>query len=125
MSQRVIKEKRLEYLLDRMKSEPMNNHQMADAICCDLKCAQKYITELRFKKKIYIEKYERRSGSYAVYYMAGNKPDAIRPEPISQVESNKRYKAKTARVTNFNEKLGNYKFVPRMDIAASWLRNPC
>ena len=43
MKQREIKEKRLEYLLDRMKSEPMNCHQMADLLCCHIKCAQKYI----------------------------------------------------------------------------------
>lgn len=125
MNQKEIKDKRIEYLLDRMKAEPMNNHQMADLLCCSIKCVQKYITELRFKKMIYIEKYERRTGSYGVYYMAGNKPDAERPAPLSQIEYNERYKARNARVTKFNEKLTNFKFVPRMDIAASWLKNPC
>lgn len=57
--------------------------------------------------------------------MAGNKPDAERPAPLSQIEYNERYKARNAKVSKSKEKLLNFKFVPRMDIAASWLKNPC
>ncbi len=125
--QQVVKEKRVAYLLDLMRKEPMNCHQMADAVNTNVKCVSKYITELKFKKKIYIAKYERRAGAYGVFYMAGNLPDAIKPIPLSQKEYNERYKARNARVTKFNaeKKAENFKFIPRMDIAASWMFNPC
>lgn len=124
-AQQVVKEKRIEFLLKRMEKEPMNCHQMADAVNTNVKCVSKYITELKFKKKIHIHKYERRSGSYGVFYMAGNLPYAPKPVPLSQQEYNKRYKAKHNRITKFTQDSRSFKFIPRMDIAASWMFNPC
>lgn len=114
-----MKQKRIEYLLERMKTEPMNRHQMADALGMSLKSVCKYITEMRFFKKIHIYKYERSVGQFTVFYMTGNKPDAQKPSAYSQEEYNRKFKLKA------KEPLRRiHKFTPRMDIAASWLNNP-
>jgi hypothetical protein len=111
------KEKRIQYLLLRMQKEPMNVHQMADAVHMSHKSVSKYITELRLKKMIYIARYDRNSiGAYTVNYMTGNFPDVVKPVPLSQQEYNKRYKERTQRKPN--------KFIPRPDYAAHWLFNP-
>jgi len=113
------KKQRIEYLLERMKKEPMNRHQMADAIGMNLKSACKYITEMRFFKKIHIYKYERTTGQFTVYYMTGNFPDAIKPLAYSQEEYNKKFKLKTREPIR-----KKVKFTPRPDYAAHWLFNP-
>lgn len=118
MNQKELKKQRIEHLLTLISKEPMNCHQMADAVNVSIKSFSKYLTELRFKKMVHIAKYERNSiGAYTVYYMAGNFPDAIKPLPMSQKEYNDKYKAKTKRPKAS-------KFVPRPDYAAHWLFNP-
>ncbi len=114
-----MKKQRIEFLLERMKTDPMNRHQMADAVGMSVKSVCKYITEMRFFKKIHIYKYERTVGQYTVYYMTGNQPDAPKPLAYSQEEYNKKYKLKTKEHVR-----RPHKFVPTMDIAASWMRNP-
>lgn len=118
MNQKELKKQRIEYLLARISKEPMNCHQMADAINISIKSFSKYLTELRFKKMVHIARYDRNSiGSYTVYYMAGNFPDVVKPLPLSQTEYNKKYKEKTKRPKPS-------KFTPRPDYAAAWLFNP-
>ena len=114
-----LKQKRIEYLLERMKREPMNRHQMADAVGMSVPSVCKYITEMRFRRKIHIYKYERTSGQFTVYYMTGNHPDAPRISAASQDEYNKKYKLKTREPIK-----KSYKFNPRPDYAAAWLFNP-
>lgn len=115
----IEKRKNFELLLAKMKVQAMNRHEMADNLKMNVKSFARYITELRFYKKIYIAKYERSHvGSYAVYYMAGNLPDAMKPVPLTQKEYNERYKAKKPRA------LKATKFTPRPDFAAHWLFNP-
>ena len=120
MSQREMKQKRIQYLLLRMNKEPMNCHQMADAVNMSIKSFSKYLTEMRFKKQVYIDHYTRsEAGAYTVYYKTGNKEDAEKPLPFSQQEYNKRYKLKT------REPLRRIpKFTARPDFAAHWLYNP-
>ena len=114
-----LKQQRIEYLLTLMKTEPMNRHQMADAVGMSVKSVCKYITEMRFSRKIHIHKYERTVGQFTVYYMTGNQPDAPRISAISQDEYNKKYKLKA------KEHLRKpYKFTPKPDYAAAWLFNP-
>jgi len=113
------KKQRLELLLKKMSVEPLNRHQMADAMNMKLTVATRYITQLRFKKQIHIARYDRTDkGSYAVYYMTGNFPDVVKPLPLTQKEYNDRYKQK---VTKTYRKT---KFIPHPDYAASWLFNP-
>jgi hypothetical protein len=50
--------------------------------------------------------------------MSGNKPDAKRPPITENAQRLKEY-----REARKNERV--YKFTPRMDIAASWMFNPC
>lgn len=110
--------KKIELLLSKMATEPMNRHQMAEAVNMDVKSLCKYITYLRMSKQIHIARYERSNkGSYAVYYMTGNYPDVIKPLPLTQKEYNDRYKQKT-------ERPRKTRFIPHPDFAAAWMFNP-
>jgi hypothetical protein len=113
------KKQRIEYLLERMKTEPMNRHQMADAVGMSVKSVCKYITEMRFFKKIHIHKYERSVGQFTVFYMTGNMPDAPKPLAFSQEEYNKKFRLKEREPLRRTTK-----FTPRPDYAAHWLFNP-
>ena len=115
-----MKQKRIQYLLLRMQKEPMNIHQMADAVNLSQKTFSKYLTEMRFKKLVYIAHYNRSAtGAYTVFYQTGNLPDAEKPLPFSQQEYNRRYKLKT------REPLRRIPTVTvRPDYAAHWLFNP-
>ena len=115
-----MKQKRIEYLLERMKTEPMNRHQMADAVNMSLKSVCKYITEMKFYRKIHIYKYERTTGQFTVFYMTGNLPDAPKPSAYSQEDYNKKFRLKPKdHVRRPN------RFTPRPDIASAWMFNPC
>lgn len=119
MNMRDEKRKKIELLLDRMKTEPMNVHKMAEFLKMSSKSTSKYITELRFFKKIHIYKYEKTIGQPSVFYMTGNMPDAPKPLAFSQNEYNKKYKLKIREA-----KRVPFKFTPRPDYAAAWLFNP-
>jgi hypothetical protein len=103
-----------------MQKEPMNCHQMADSVNLSIKSFSKYLTEMRFKKQVYIDHYTRsEAGAYTVYYKTGNLPDAEKPLPFSQQEYNRRYKLKT------REPLRRIPTVTvRPDFASAWLFNP-
>jgi len=117
----IEKSKKIEFLLSKMAVQPMNRHQMADAVKMNVKSVCKYITELRIKKKIHIARYERgNKGSYAVYYMTGNFPDVIKPLPFTQKEYNDRHKKRTGEF----ERRTKIKFIPHPDYAAAWMFNP-
>jgi predicted transcriptional regulator len=106
------KEKRITYLLLRMQKEPMNVHQMADAVNMSPKSVSKYITELRIKKKIHIARYGTNNiGAYTVHYMTGDFPDVVKPSRLLKPKAREPIKK-------------SYKFTPRPDEAASWLFNP-
>ncbi len=113
------KKQRIEYLLERMKTEPMNRHTMADAVNMSVKSVCKYITEMRFFKKIHIHKYERSVGQFTVFYMTGNMPDAPKPSAYTQEEYNRKFRIKARDTVK-----KSYKFIPRPDYAAAWLFNP-
>jgi predicted transcriptional regulator len=121
MSQKEMKQKRIQYLLLRMQKEPMNCHQMAEAVNLSHKSFTKYLTEMRFKKQVYIAHYNRSAtGAYTVYYQTGSLPDAEKPLPFSQQEYNRRYKEKM-----YPESIKKpAKFNARPDFAAHWLFNP-
>jgi predicted transcriptional regulator len=121
MSQKEMKQKRIQYLLLRMQKEPMNIHQMADAVNLSQKTFSKYLTEMRFKKLVYIAHYNRSAtGAYTVFYQTGNFPDAEKPLPFGQQEYNRRYKAKMYPNSIKKPATNN----ARPDFAAHWLFNP-
>jgi hypothetical protein len=119
MSQREMKQKRIQYLLLRMQKEPMNCHQMADSVNLSSKSFSKYLTEMRFKKQVYIDHYARsEAGAYTVYYKTGDLPDAEKPLPFTQEEANRKYKLKKREPLR-----KKYGFTPHPDYAAHWLFN--
>ena len=98
----------------------MNCHQMADSVNLSLKSFSKYLTEMRFKKMVYIDHYTRsEAGAYTVYYKTGDLPDAEKPLPFTQQEYNQKHKLKTREPLRRTAK-----FIARPDYAAHWLYNP-
>jgi hypothetical protein len=119
MTKELRKKEKIEFLLNKMRTEPMSRHNMADAVNMSVKSVCKYITEMRFFKKIYIHKYQRTTGQFTVFYMTGNAPDAPKPLAYTPEEFNKRFKLKAREATRKPTRV-----VIRPDYAAAWLFNP-
>ena len=105
---------KLDVLLKHLETEGMEREEMAFYIGMSYKNFCKYATYLRQTKQIYICGYR----GNTVLYMSGNKPDAKRPPASENAERVRAYK-EARRLER------TYKFVPRMDVAASWMMNPC
>ena len=118
MDSRKLKKLRVEHLLKVMAHTPMTVRQMAEEINASVRMASEYLTEFKYKKLVFVAKYERTSGTPAIFYQAGNQPDAPKLERITSAEYNRRYREKTAIDRRKRP------FVPRMDIAAAWMSNP-
>jgi predicted ArsR family transcriptional regulator len=114
-----------EKLLNQLSHTPMNRQQMANFLNVTVIFIARYITELRANKQIYIVRYERTvNGKPKSFYATGDLPDAEELAPIPQriLQRNHRQAKKMQEIH------GNAKpkpFVPHMDLAASWLKNPC
>lgn len=107
-------------LLNQLSHTPMTRQQMALFLDVSVIFIARYITELRATKQIYINHYERTpNGKPKSFYATGDLPDAEELTPIPQRELQKKYKEQ--RHGNSKPK----KFVPHMDISASWMKNPC
>ena len=119
MTKELRKKAKIEFLLNKMRTEPMSRHTMADAVNMSVKSVCKYITEMRFHKKIHIHKYQRTTGQFTVFYMTGNAPDAEKPLAYTQEEFNKRFRLKAREATRKPTRV-----VVRPDYAAAWLFNP-
>lgn len=105
---------KLDVLLKHLETHGMEREEMAFFIGMRYKNFCKYATYLRQNKKIYICGYR----GNTVLYMSGNKPDVKRPPASENAQRIREYReAKRLERT--------YKFVPRMDVAASWMQNPC
>ena len=114
------KEKLITQLLKAMQDQPMTRQDMADYLGVTVVFISKYITQLRQKKMIYIAYYERTThGKPRSYYAVGDKPDAKTLPPIPVKDLQKKYRDRTRRM------LTPTKVTPRMDVAASWMLNPC
>ena len=103
------------------KDEPYGSKkEMADYLGETVVFVSKYITELRKKKMIYIAYYKRTThGKPKSYYAVGDLPDAKMLPPIPVKDLQKKYREMNKR------QLTPQKITPRMDIAASWMLNPC
>lgn len=107
-------------LLDQLSITPMNRQEMADFLGVTVVFISRYITQLRLAKKIYIHHYERTAnGKPKSFYLAGNLNDAKELPPIPARVLQQKYREQHRRELKPN------KFVPRMDVAASWMFNPC
>jgi len=106
--------KKLNILLKHLETHGMEREEMASFIGMQYKNFCKYATYLRKTKQIYICGYK----GNTVLYMAGNKPDVKRPPATENAQRIKEYR-------EARKKERVYKFTPRMDVAASWMFNPC
>jgi hypothetical protein len=105
-------------LLDQLEQTPMTRVEMADFLGVSVVFIARYITQLRTAKQIYIHHYQRTPrGKPKSFYAAGDLPDAPELPPIPQVELQRRYRQEA--------KTKPKKFVPQMDVAASWMFNKC
>lgn len=107
------KKNEIRKLLLEMEHTPMDRDEMATYLGINYKSLCKYITVLKKEHSLYIHSYR----GNTVVYMAGNKPNAKRPK-LSQYEMRKASKLRK------EEELKNAPKV-RMDVAASWMFNPC
>jgi hypothetical protein len=119
MTKEERKKAKIEFLLQKMRTEPMSRHTMADAVNMSVKSVCKYITEMRFRKKIYIHNYKRTTGQFTVFYMAGNQPDAEKPLAYTPEEFNRKFRLKAREAARKPTRV-----VVRPDYAAAWLFNP-
>jgi predicted ArsR family transcriptional regulator len=117
----------IQRLLDELSHTPMTRQQMAMFLDVTVIFVARYITQLRASKQIYIERYERTpNGKPKAFYAAGDKPDAEELPPIPQrilQKNHREARRKEAELVHGNTKPKPFK--PKMDIAASWLKNPC
>ena len=121
----VEKQERIDKLLEALKTTPMNRIDIQHCLGLSKQAADHYITLLRFNKQIHIHKYMAHDrGTPYVYYMEGNKPNAPRPPKKTVKQHNDEQRAKRAGREKEIREIKNMKFVPHMDIAAAWLRNP-
>lgn len=107
------KKNEIRKLLLEMEHTPMDREQMATFLGITYKSLCKYITVLKKEHALYIHSYRGKT----VVYMAGNKPNAEKPK-LTQYEMRKASKLRK------EEELKNQSKV-RMDVAASWMFNPC
>jgi hypothetical protein len=121
MELKIAKQLRVKKLLEELKTTEMNRKQMAEFLGMSQKAICHYVTELKFYKQIYISRYETNTtGSFIVYYMTGNKPNAVRPKAKTYKDYNEAAKLKRSLEI---KKLKPKKFIPRPDVAAAWLFN--
>jgi len=108
-----------EKLLSELAHTPMTRTEMADFLNVTVIFVARYITQLRASKQIYIHHYERtNNGKPKSFYAAGSFDDAEELPPIPQRILQQKYREETRKELKPN------KFVPRMDVAASWMYNP-
>lgn len=94
-------------ILSILKTTPLTAYQIATRLNMSHSSALNYIKAFKKKKQVHIIYYRINEHKRNVaYYAAGNCKDA-KPEKYVKEEFPK-----------------NYKFTPRCDVAAQWLRNP-
>ncbi len=104
-------------LLEELSHTPMTRTEMADFLGVSVVFVARYITQLKVAKKIYLHHYERTPrGKPRSFYATGNLPDAPELPPIPQIQLQRKYREE--------KKSRPKKFVPHMDLAASWMFNP-
>lgn len=105
-------------LLEQLAITPMTRTEMAEYLEVSVVFIARYITQLRTANRIYIHHYQRTPrGKPKSFYAAGDLPDAPELPPIPQIQLQRKYREE--------KKLRPKKFVPQMDVAASWMFNPC
>lgn len=102
---------RIDGVLKVLKCEAMNSYQMQDKFNVSNSTILNYVEYLTKHKLIYIAEYKPAGNNRMMaYYKAGNKPNA---KKINFKDLTKK------KEPNIMLKM------PRCDIAAAWMRNPC
>lgn len=118
-----ISAKRKEELLqlaEYIAIRPMSREEMASQMKLQYSNFSKYITWLLSNKKIYICDWRLQNGRYVAIYTKGNQPNAPKKK-FGAVECNRRHRQREKERLSFSAK----DFIPKPDIAAAWMFNPC
>lgn len=120
---------RMERIMQLLRREPMNKHQIATEMFLAPRWCGSYLTHMRKLGLIRICAWERHIGEPTPRYELGSEPDVARPKPLTPAQIAKRYRKKVKSdpelAIKYLSKKKAYNTKPRkMDIAAAWLFNP-
>jgi len=120
---------RIGRILEMLKREPMNVHEIAHELCISKRWAGAYLTHIKAKGLIRVCGWTRQIGEPTPRYELGSSPDVARPKPMTPAQIAKRYRKKVKAdpelAIKYLSKKKAYNTKPRkMDIAAAWLFNP-
>lgn len=120
---------RMRRIIELLRNEPKNVHQIAHELCISKRWAGAYLTHMRSKGLIHICGWQRHIGEPTPRYELGSEPDKPRPKPMTPAQIAKRYRKKVKSdpelSIKYMAKKKAYNTKPRgMDIAAAWLFNP-
>lgn len=77
----------------------LNRHDVAEKCHCNVKHAQRLLAKLHKLEVVRIAKWAREHGGpIGSYVLHDGKPDAPRPQPLSQTEKNKRHRTPEQRL---------------------------
>ena len=120
---------RIARILQLLKSQPCNVHQVATELCLSKRWAGSYLMHIKSKGLIRVCSWARHIGEPTPTYELGSAPDAVRPKPMTAAQIAKRYRKKVKAdpelAMKYQAKKKAYNTKPRkMDVAASWMFNP-
>lgn len=120
---------RIGRILELLKREPMNVHEIAHELCISKRWAGAYLTHIKSKGLIRVCGWTRQIGEPTPRYELGSGADTARPKPMTPAQIAKRYRKKVKAdpelAIKYLAKKKAYNTKPRkMDIAAAWLFNP-
>lgn len=103
--------------------------ELAEILCVNRRTAYSYLSQLRAEGRIYIARWVRDVDAGGFYprpvYVAGSRPDAPKPPPLTYSERNKRAWKRIAsdpeRALDNLARQRRKRFKPRPDPAAAWL----
>ena len=114
---------RLDKIIKYGKKHSFSIVDISELIHVNKNTATKYIRDLKKANEIYIYDYKRTGGSMSILYKTGNKPDAIKPKPMTRYEYDRRWKDQVAiqRAKEREQKPVITQVVIKRDIAAAWI----
>lgn len=108
---------RVQKVLDAITDQPLNLKQIGEETGFAEGALHIYIRDLRKHGYAHIALWQNGRGSPTPFYLAGNKPDAVKPWRKEQSFYDRKYREK---IKKAEEEKRYSQFVPRRDIAASW-----
>lgn len=121
----MIKKEKIERLLKSIEDADMKSSDIAELLGCSNRSARRLLVNLKNEGYVYISRYERTTtGLPNTYYKKGNLKDAPKLKALPSSERNRMYRERYQEL-HCLDKFDYKRFIPRMDIAAQWLTNPC